>query len=336
MKNFLFALFTFSSLLVASQVPQSFNYQAVARNLTGSILANQFISVEISIRDGSPTSPIVYQEIDTATTNQFGLFTVAIGTGQLQSGNFTTINWATGNKYLQVGFDQTGGNNFTNMGTTELLSVPYALYAANSGAVSNSADYAIYTESQLNNISPQTVLVDSNWAPRRLNTTEAYAGTSIARNGYYITLQPGTYHVSASAQWGLTISEGTIVGGAGNYQELAKSLLAIVDSSNNLNTLLLGQAENHSILYLGNTSPPVLNVGQLAQNGNPIESYSISIEGVITIAAITTVTLRHYISYPFIDGLNGEYLTFTSNAGFPMSLGLPNETYSRIFIQKIN
>ena len=137
MKNLLLVLFVFSSFLAAAQVPQSLNYQAIARNANGSVVPNQFISVEISIRDGSPTAPIVYQEIDTATTNQFGLFTVAIGAGQLQSGNFKRINWATGNKYLQVGFDQTGGNSFIIMGTTELLSVPYALYAANSGAVAN-------------------------------------------------------------------------------------------------------------------------------------------------------------------------------------------------------
>jgi hypothetical protein len=93
---------------------------------------NQSISVEISIRDGSQTANIVYQEIDTATTNQFGLFTVAIGKGQIQVGTLTAVNWATGNKYLQVGFDPTGGTNFVNMGVSQLLSVPYALYAGNS------------------------------------------------------------------------------------------------------------------------------------------------------------------------------------------------------------
>ena len=122
-------------LLSNAQLPQVFNYQAVARNTSGNEVVNQFISVEISFRDGSPIAPIVYQEIDTTTTNQFGLFAIAIGLGQVQVGtSLRSINWATGNKYIQVGFDQTGGINFTNMGTTELLSVPYALYAASSGA----------------------------------------------------------------------------------------------------------------------------------------------------------------------------------------------------------
>ncbi len=122
-------------LILNAQLPQAFNYQAIARNASGNAVVNQFISVEISIRDGSPTAAIVYQEIDTTTTNQFGLFAIAVGLGQVQVGtSLSAINWTTGNKYMQVGFDQTGGNNFTDMGTTELLSVPYALYAASSGA----------------------------------------------------------------------------------------------------------------------------------------------------------------------------------------------------------
>ena len=157
MKNILLAFLICSSFIAASQIQQSFNYKAVARNTSGNVLSNQFISVEISIRDGSPTATIVYQEIDTATTNQFGLFTLAVGTGQVQVGtNLIAINWATGNKYQQVEFDSNGGNSFTNMGTTELLSVPYALYAAKSG---NTTDFAVYLETASNGIAPSTTLL---------------------------------------------------------------------------------------------------------------------------------------------------------------------------------
>lgn len=128
---FVFILFLFS--ILNGQTPQALNYQAVARNADGTVVASQFISVEISIRDGSQSANIVYQEIDTATTNQFGLFTVAIGAGQVQVGTFMVVNWATGNKYIQVGFDPSGGQSFTNMGVSQLLSVPYALYAQTSG-----------------------------------------------------------------------------------------------------------------------------------------------------------------------------------------------------------
>src|SRR5579863_4039692 len=121
--------------ITIAQAPQLINYQAVARSANGNVLPNQFIKVELSIRDSSPTAIIVYQETDTTTTNQFGLFTVAIGAGQVQVGtNLTAVNWATGNKYLEVGFDPTGGNTFAEMGISELLSAPYALYAQTAGS----------------------------------------------------------------------------------------------------------------------------------------------------------------------------------------------------------
>ena len=139
-KNYAFQLSIILIIAVAAivpsnaQVPQQLNYQAVARMANGDVLPNQFINIELSILDGSQTGTIVYQETDTATTNQFGLFAVAIGTGQVLSGtNLGTVSWGTGNKYLHVRFDPAGGNNFADMGTTQLLSVPYALYAQTSG-----------------------------------------------------------------------------------------------------------------------------------------------------------------------------------------------------------
>ncbi len=119
---------------VYAQSPQTMNYQAVARRTDGTLIKNQAVSVDIRIRDGSATSQIVYWETDTATTNEYGLFTIAIGSGQVQVGStLGAINWATGNKYMQVQFDPTGtGNSLVNMGTTQLLTVPYAMYASNS------------------------------------------------------------------------------------------------------------------------------------------------------------------------------------------------------------
>ncbi len=114
-----------------AQVPQGVNYQAVARNSSGTVYPNQHISVSFSVHDGSASGNIIYQEADTATTNQFGLFTVVIGNGTPVFGSFASINWATGNKYLEVDFDPAGGTNYGSMGVTQLWSVPYALYAGN-------------------------------------------------------------------------------------------------------------------------------------------------------------------------------------------------------------
>ncbi|MFH0866552.1 MAG: hypothetical protein V1904_10165 [Bacteroidota bacterium] len=121
------------SCSVIAQVPQSFNYQAVARDASGNILATQSVGVKFSIRQGSSTGTVVYSETHNPSTNQFGLFTVAIGQGAVVTGAFSSITWSTGNYWLQVQFDPNGGSTYTDMGATQLLSVPYALYAASSG-----------------------------------------------------------------------------------------------------------------------------------------------------------------------------------------------------------
>ena len=137
MKKLIPLVFTIAIIHVAiigvGQIPQAMNYQAVARSSTGAVLQNQHVNIRFSLHDGSPTANIAYQETDTATTNQFGLFTAFIGSGSVTMGTFSGITWATGNKYLEVALDATGGNNFIGMGTTQLLSVPYALYAQTSG-----------------------------------------------------------------------------------------------------------------------------------------------------------------------------------------------------------
>ena len=120
-----------SMIFVTGQTPQVMNYQAVARNASGASLPNQHVSLRLSIHNVLISGAIVYQETDTATTNQFGLFTTLIGNGSVTVGTFAGINWATGNKYLEVELDPTGGSNFSSMGTTQLVSVPYALYAGN-------------------------------------------------------------------------------------------------------------------------------------------------------------------------------------------------------------
>jgi len=115
-----------------SQAPQALNYQAVARNSAGTLITNQKVGIEIIIHQSTATGTPVYSERDSATTNQFGLFTIAIGKGKVLSGTFSAIVWSTGNYWMQVEMDPTGGTSYTPMGTSQLLSVPYALYAQNS------------------------------------------------------------------------------------------------------------------------------------------------------------------------------------------------------------
>src|ERR1043165_5525052 len=134
MKWAAFVLLLFTTIVFAkAQVPQAINYQAIARDAGGSPYANRNISVRFTINTGiNPGFPI-YQETQTAVTNQFGLFTTKIGYGNPTIGSFPAISWAGGNKYLLVEYDPNGGTNYLNMGSSELVSVPYALYAETAG-----------------------------------------------------------------------------------------------------------------------------------------------------------------------------------------------------------
>ena len=116
-----------------AQVPQAFNYQAVARDASGSIIANQLVGIRFSILQGSSTGSVIYIEKQFATTNQFGLFTLAIGTGTVVTGTFRSIDWSSGLYWLKVDMDPNGGTSYSSMGTSQLLTVPYAMYAANAG-----------------------------------------------------------------------------------------------------------------------------------------------------------------------------------------------------------
>jgi N-acetylneuraminic acid mutarotase len=122
----------------SAQAPQAFPYQAVARDNSGNLLANQAISIRFNVLDGSNSGPSVYQERHNTSTNALGLFNVHIGQGTVLSGAFNSIAWGSGSKFLKIELDPAGGNSFTVMGTTQLLSVPYALYANNAGGSSGS------------------------------------------------------------------------------------------------------------------------------------------------------------------------------------------------------
>jgi hypothetical protein len=133
---FLFTLICISS--IAQQLPQ-INYQGVARKADGSPVAEQSIKLKLTILDGSATGSNVYSETRQVTTNKFGLFTIVIGSSGAvsQSGTLTAVNWATGNKFLQVEIDAQGGNNFINMGSSQLQTVPYAIHAISASPSGN-------------------------------------------------------------------------------------------------------------------------------------------------------------------------------------------------------
>jgi uncharacterized protein (TIGR02145 family) len=137
-----FALITCGTAL--AQVPQRIPYQAIARNASGVAIANTVVKVRFSIRDSVATGPVRYQETHTPTTSALGLFSVNVGAGAVVSGSFSSINWGKNAKFMQMELDQAGGNTFTNLGTTQMMSVPYALNSGNGVANGTASNQIMY------------------------------------------------------------------------------------------------------------------------------------------------------------------------------------------------
>lgn len=119
------------TMVSIAQAPQGFNYQAVIRDNAGVVLSNTTIGLKISIRQTTATGTVVYAETFTPTTSTLGMVNVVIGEGAATTGTFSTIDWSVGPYFVEVGADQSGGNNYLTIGTQKLMSVPYALYAEN-------------------------------------------------------------------------------------------------------------------------------------------------------------------------------------------------------------
>jgi len=120
------------SLSSFGQAPEGFQYQAVVRDVGNIILNNQSVGMQMTIQQGSIGGTTVYQETFAPTTNDYGLVNLEIGTGTTTD-DFTTIDWANGPYFIETAIDITGGTSYSVMGTSQLMSVPYALYAKTSG-----------------------------------------------------------------------------------------------------------------------------------------------------------------------------------------------------------
>ena len=148
---------SFAAILIASicfaQSPESFKYQAVVRSIDGSILDDQSVSFMMEILEGSSSGTAIYTETHSTTTDDYGLVHLDIGEGTTTD-DFTSIDWGDDEYFLQVSIDLTGGTSYTLLGTSQLLSVPYALHAktAESLSVAITEMDPLYTASEAANI----------------------------------------------------------------------------------------------------------------------------------------------------------------------------------------
>jgi hypothetical protein len=195
-----------SSVLIA-QAPQKMSYQCVVRNSSGGLIINQNVGIQISILQGTPSGTVIYQETYSPNpqTNANGLVTIEIGGGSPITGIFSSINWESGPYYLKTETDPAGGTNYTIFGTSQLLSVPYALYTKTAGT----ANY--------NSLSNLPTLNITNWNTsygwgnhaglyRQIGWVPAWADVT-GKPGFATVATSGSYNdlsnkpIIANSQW---------------------------------------------------------------------------------------------------------------------------------------
>ena len=212
----LIALFILTNIL--AQTPEKFSYQAVIRNSNNDLVANTQIGMRISILKTSINGSSVYTETHIQNTNTNGLVSVEIGTGNTTD-VFSSINWSNDSYFVKTETDPTGGTNYTITGTSQLLSVPYALHAKTA----------------------TSVVVQSNTTREYVGSLENfdYRGYRTGKSIYTITLDENNSFTATQevvsnidpddAHW--TGDEGTTYNGNGTYTENSDTISLFVNGS---------------------------------------------------------------------------------------------------------
>lgn len=159
-------LFVLIAFFAKGQAPDAFKYQAVMRTTDGTLLANKSVAVRISILKTSAEGSAAYVESHTVTTNSVGIVNLSVGGGTAISGNFKNINWGIDKYFIKIEMDPAGGSAFALIGTSQLLSVPYALYSNKSNltdkaALSEKAEKATLAEKAL--FAERAATADGPW-----------------------------------------------------------------------------------------------------------------------------------------------------------------------------
>lgn len=134
-RTFTLIIAVFMTATLFAQAPEKMSYQAVVRNAENALVSDTEVGLQISILQGAADGTAVYVETHTATTNENGLVSLEIGQGTASDGAFADIDWADGPYFIQTEIDPAGGTSYTVTGTSELLSVPYALHAKTAESV---------------------------------------------------------------------------------------------------------------------------------------------------------------------------------------------------------
>jgi hypothetical protein len=248
---------------IFAQAPNAISFQGIARNNAGNLIVNQTVSLRFSIINTTAAGPTIYQETQSTTTNELGLFSVNIGAGTVVSGTMAAIDWKTNNKFLKVEIDPNGGTTYLNMGTQQFRSEVYALYAkkSNDGISNGTNNYVIKSNGTAG---VNSIIVDNGSnvgigvaSPTEVLEIGSATNTSIKISGLATT---STITNSATDVAVLADADGTLRRGSAAGRDVW------YNTGNNVNatTNILGTTSNQSINFITNN----IVRGRLTNNGN--------------------------------------------------------------------
>ena len=205
MKNYLsIVILLFLGLSLNAQAPQGFNYQATVRNASGDLIVNQNVSFSFNVIQGSQAADPTYSEDHTLLTDDLGQVSLVIGQGTPTTGVFSEIDWSIGNYYLAIKLDT--GAGFEPMGTSQLFSVPYALYAENAGGslpqgISNGDTLKWNASTSSWEISSSTSSANNAFEVK--STQVNYYSNNSASSGGEIVADGGSSVIARGVVWGI-------------------------------------------------------------------------------------------------------------------------------------
>lgn len=237
---------------VFAQAPNKMSYQAVIRNSSNGLVTNAAVGIRISILQSSVNGTAVYVETQSPTTNANGLASLEIGGGTVVSGAFSNIDWANGPFFLKTETDLSGGTNYTITGTSQLLSVPYAMYAKSTGSVSNLV---------LPNVNTSAVIdITSNSA--------TFGGTISNANGNQIMERGIVYSTSPNPTLGSKkIMIGNGIGAFDTISGLGYQYVHLLKPNTTYYVRAYAVTENNICSFGNEVSFTTLSVGQTGPGG---------------------------------------------------------------------
>ena len=273
------AVILFTTLTMYCQTPELMSYQAVVRDADSELLADQAVGMKISILEDTASGTPVYVETQNPSTNSNGLLSLQVGAGTVVSGDITTIDWANHDYFIKTETDPTGGENYTIAGTSQILSVPYALLSKNvindlvddadndpsneynTGFTFNGTDLEITDGGSVQTV--DLSVLDNTNLQAELDTTQTGAGLAT----------DGTYSANTTANY---IAGATALNDADDKLDTQAKVNADAISANNT------QISANTTAISTNTSNIATNVTDIAGNTTAISTNATDIATNVT------------------------------------------------------